>query len=171
MTLYIAHSEHIARGQPWVIAATIIVLLAGTLILWIVHKTGGKSSWVPEVLLAFGIGGELANGVEIIARGSVTDIIGIHEPGGGIYSAGDIATGMGISLLIAAAFFVGASNRGRITRLTSAAVAYSLIIAIALVLPYRVGLAFLATGVAIISTAVFGARDLAWPAVEARRRR
>src|SRR2546430_1738970 len=101
--LYIAHTEHGTAVPAWGIAALVVSLTAGALLLVTIHRTGRSYAGVPEILLAMVLGGSLANILELVMRGSVTDFFGIHFRGGGVYSSGDIAIGIGGAFLPIAA--------------------------------------------------------------------
>jgi len=158
--LYIRHIEHVAAGQPWGTAATAATLLAGILVLRTIQRTARMVSVWPELVLTFAMGGAIANLLEVYSRGSVTDALGVHVAAGGVYSAGDVAIGIGVSMLPAAAFGLVAPARGTIAGLIAGAIAYGSIVLFALVVPRRLGLAFLASGTGIATIAALVARTL-----------
>jgi len=102
-----------------------------------------------QAFLVFAIGGGLGNMVEIVFLGEVTDFFGVHLPNGGVYSAGDVANTVGISLIPLAAFAL--TDRYALAR---AATAYLAVDVLGFILPGHVLLVIGATTVALVATPV-----------------
>ena len=166
--------EHIRAGHGfWVISGTISVVRDQhlgapfrflspmlTLGLWLVVAIGvgvllrgvragapGLSA-LPEMVAGLFIGGGLANAVEALAIGSVTDFLGIQRSGA--YSAGDIAMDVASSLLPITAIRVAqAQHRSFKDVLRAGAVFYAAVVIFAVALLHDYAVAALVTLVVV----------------------
>ena len=156
--LYLAHSEHRADSVPWELVAFLPVLVVA--LIWTVRRVDRPLRPVPELLTAIALGGVLANVAEVLARASVTDFLGVHGPNGGLYSAGDIAINTGVALIPVAGFALIRPEHGTVTGLLAGGALSAAAILLAVVLPNRLGLAFLVTIVAMAAVASLATRTL-----------
>jgi hypothetical protein len=107
--LYIAHWQNldsppaVALPVGGALIAIALVLVRG------IRRGLPRSSPILELTAALVLGGALANAVEVLTVGSVTDFLGIRGSGG-IYSASDIAFDVGVALLPLTAFKVAARS-------------------------------------------------------------
>jgi len=105
---------------------------------WFSGKNGVKGAMSHAIAVA-----------EVLARASVTDFLGVHGPNGGLYSAGDIAINAGVALIPVAGFALIRPEHGTVTGLLAGGALSAAAILLAVVLPNRLGLAFLVTIVAM----------------------
>jgi hypothetical protein len=151
--LYVAHGQNL--DSPPAVAlpvggaaiAIALVLVRG------IRRGSPHASLILELTAALMLGGALANAVEVLAVGSVTDFLGIRGSGG-IYSASDIAFEVGVALFPLTAFKVAEPVSRRRTALLAGAFAYLVVIVIAVTNPRSFGVAILATIIAVISSTV-----------------
>lgn len=116
--VYLRPNEHLRfRGTGALILIWIATLAGAAALVLFIRGLRKAEVQVPatiEVLGGLVLGGFVANDLEILIKGSVTDFIWVRAAG--VYSAGDIAIALGIALLPLAAvqFFSGHSPVGRV---------------------------------------------------------
>ncbi len=108
--LYVARSEHSVDGESLHVALTLALLIFGLVILVAVVHRVRSGSIVPTVAVACLVSGQLANASDVLVRGSVIDVVGLHMARGGIYSVGDIAISTGFALVPSAAMVLVARD-------------------------------------------------------------
>ena len=87
--LYVRHGQHM---QPASGLLGMGIIAAGAGLVLVTHMVASEnleSSGLLRAAVGIGVGGMLANAVELLLSGSVTDFIGVHTSG--VWSAGDTA--------------------------------------------------------------------------------
>jgi lipoprotein signal peptidase len=90
--LYIAHDEHSAGAPGMSTELSSLAFLVGLIVVagGIAYFAAAHCSSLVRIALGIAIGGALANAIEDILTGSVTDFVGISAIGS-IWSAGDVS--------------------------------------------------------------------------------
>jgi hypothetical protein len=156
--LYVAHRQSL--DSPAALALPVggaALAFAAVLVLMIRQRSPGASP-ILEITAALVLGGVLANLVEVGAFGSVTDFLGIRGSGG-IYSAGDLAFDLGVALFPITAYKVAASISLHRTALVAGAIAFLVVVAIAVANPRSFGVAVLAAVMVAVSSTVLLVRS------------
>jgi len=151
--LYIAHGQNLDSPPALALPVGGAALAFAIVFVRIIRIRSPQASPILELTAALVLGGVLANFVEIVTVGSVTDFLGIRGSGG-IYSAGDVAFDVGIALVPITAFKVATPLSRRRTALLAGAFAYLFAILIAVSNPRSFGVAILVTIIVVVSTTV-----------------
>jgi lipoprotein signal peptidase len=149
----VLYVRHVQNGDVLPALVSIAFLALGALMFVVrgfLRPSGSGSSRLLDSVLGLVLGGALANQLEVLIIGSVTDFIGIRTIGVG--SAGDLLMDVGLSLgpVAVARFEEGISRRA-----FNCALVYAVVVAIALVGQPRFELVVMATAVTGIGTAIW----------------
>ena len=145
--LFVQRDQNLNMPAALVLVAVLGSGLPVTVAALAISHAARQSSGLLMAVVGIGVGGGVANAVEAVWRGSVTDFVGIVDSG--IFSAGDIAYWAGAVLLPIAmdrAIRARCSSTGRVV---VAASAVSLVGGAALIRghePLAIGVALLAIG-------------------------
>ncbi len=157
-TISVVRDQHLAPPFPFLSPTLtlglwlVFALAVGILLRGVRARAPGLSA-LPEMVAGLFIGGGLANAIEALAIGSVTDFLGIQRSGA--YSAGDIAIDVASSLLPIAAIRVAqAQHRTFKDILQAGAVFYAAVVIFAVALSHDYALAALATLVMVGSVGI-----------------
>jgi len=150
--LYVARHDRVVSGGPVAQVATAAALFVGLVALWIVPKGApGRAVFAIQAFLVSAMGCGLSNVIEVVLRGKVTDFFGVHLPNGAVYSAGDLAITVGISMIPVAAFAL--PDRDALAPWLGAATGYLAVAFLGFVMPGQILLVIGATAVGGLATA------------------
>jgi lipoprotein signal peptidase len=155
---------YIARGQNLdsPVALSLLgggaALAFGVVLVRLLRRLSPRASHILELTAGLVLGGALANDIEIVVVGSVTDFLGIRGSGG-IYSAGDLAIDFGLAISPLAAFVIAAPVASGRSAVLAGGGAYLTVIGIAIMNPRSFGVFILATAVVTISATVLYLRS------------
>jgi signal peptidase (SPase) II len=151
--LYMAHGQNLDTPPAVSLPVGGAAIVFMVVLVRLIRIRNPSASPILELTAALVLGGAFADAVEVVANGSVTDFLGIRGSGG-IYSASDVAFDLGVALFPLTTFKVAEPISRRRTALIAGAFAYLVVIAIALMNPRSIGVAFLATTIVVVSSTV-----------------
>lgn len=155
--VYVTHIEHFANDQRWRVGASVIGLLIAIAALAMVRGPD-LASRLATVGLALGVAGTLSNVAELLARGSVTDWLGINAPNGGAYSGGDACVGLALSMIPAASLAAFAQAVGKAAGVVAWLCSSAILLLLGFLFPHAAGLALAAAATAIVTLIAIGIR-------------
>lgn len=148
--VYVTHIEHPGNDQRWRVGASVIGLLIAIAALAIVRGPD-LASRLATAGLAFGVAGTLSNVAELLARGSVTDWLGINAPNGGAYSGGDACVGLAISMIPAASLAAFAQAFGKSAGVVAWLCSSAILLLLGFLFPHAAGLVLTFVPTAIVT--------------------
>jgi signal peptidase (SPase) II len=169
--VYVVHDQHLRALVPFLTPTSTLVLwllFAIAIVLLIRNVRIGTPTLLalPEIVAGLFIGGGLANALEALATGSVTDFLGIH--GFGTYGAGDIAMDVASSLLPIAVIRIAQAQDQTFTHVLQVGAVFYLAVVLLAVASQDYALAALVTLVTGVGVAAALTKRMISPQIPSR---
>jgi lipoprotein signal peptidase len=96
---YTNYLQGFGRTSPWLLCATLVVIIAGIRLYQMLLERGYEMSWGTEAGLALVLGGVMAAACERMWSGRVVDFLSLGAQGSYVYNFADVAALGGMLLL------------------------------------------------------------------------